>query len=310
MRSLRKVRAGFTLIELLVVIAIIAILIGLLLPAVQKVREAANRAKCQNNLKQWGLAMHAYHDSFGHLPLGATNSQRHTWVVHLWPFIEQQNLQTQYGDPTVQPFYTPNATIYNTLNGATGGKVDQYRCPSDNGSDQDDPSVQYCRRRGNYVVNWGNAEYDEPPPAATAPFAHLGGNRATPQITRLTDITDGTANTLMMSEYLMAKSHVDDDWRGDIQNDDGVFKFMTLTLPNSTTPDNVAWADTAATSNDPLMPVNPTTPEFNAARSRHAGGVNAAMCDASVHFIANTVSPTTWSALGTMNGGEVPGADW
>src|SRR5215216_4260758 len=102
-------RRGFTLIELLVVIAIIAILIGLLLHAVQKVRAAAARLKCSNNLKQWSLAMHAYHDAQGKLPLGATNSPRQTWVMHLWPYVEQDNLARQVNVGT-QQFYLPPAT--------------------------------------------------------------------------------------------------------------------------------------------------------------------------------------------------------
>jgi prepilin-type N-terminal cleavage/methylation domain-containing protein len=299
-------RSAFTLIELLVVIAIIGILIGLLLPAVQKVREAANRAKCANNLKQWGLAMHNYHDTFGQLPIGAANGSysyglRHTWVRHLWSFIEQSAL-TQKDDWT-QPFYNPPCTIHNTLNGLTGHKLPLYYCPDDHGSDLSDPSQTYQRRRGNYVVNWGNVKYDTAPPnVGNAPFSHLNGNRATPRNTHLSDILDGTSNTLMMSETLMATSTLDDDWRGDIQNDDGVFKFMTILTPNSSAPDVVGWA---IQNGDPLMPVTTAGSEYSAARSRHPAGVNALRCDGSIQFVANSISLTVWQAMGTMDGGEV-----
>src|SRR5437016_425251 len=125
MRFLR----GLTLIELLVVVAIIAILIALLVPAVQKVRESAARLQCQNHLKQWGLAMHGFHDAQKRLPYGSQNNPRQTWVMFLWPYIEQTALDAQ--NDFTKPFHDPPGTIWNTMDGLCGKPVTLYNCPVD-----------------------------------------------------------------------------------------------------------------------------------------------------------------------------------
>ena len=136
---------GFTLIELLVVIAIIAILIALLVPAVQKVRSAAAVLQCKNNLHQWAIAMHNYHDVKKELPFGSNSNPRQTYVMYLWPYIDQQPLASE--NNYANPFYEPPATIDNSMSGLCGQVLALYYCPSDNeGHDQSNLSDTYPAR--------------------------------------------------------------------------------------------------------------------------------------------------------------------
>jgi prepilin-type N-terminal cleavage/methylation domain-containing protein/prepilin-type processing-associated H-X9-DG protein len=304
------IRAGFTLIELLVVIAIIAILIGLLVPAVQKVREAGARAECQNNLKQWGIAMHGHHDVKKHLPPAAQNNPRRVWVVLIWPYVEQGTMYVKF-DQTVN-FWQPPNTYTNTTNGIYAQPAPLYYCPSDRPGGLWKGDI-YWRSRGNYLINWGNmtVPYTANDPAQNpalgfAPFGYTdftSGNK--PRTTRLTDITDGTSNTLLMSETIQAANDTDYDIRGDFLNDDRpCTMFMTIHTPNSGT-------DVSPYCNGNTYPYNPPCTNSGSqyaqqtARSKHTGGVNVLFADGSVHFVQDSIAVATWRALGTMNGGEV-----
>ena len=303
-------RHGFTLIELLVVIAIIAILIGLLLPAVQKVREAANRMKCTNNLKQWGLAIHNYHDTNGAVPEGNRSNPRRVWVVLVWPFVEQQNMTNQFNE--LVHFYQPPNTYTTTTNGIYAKFAPIYYCPSDRINALWKGDI-YWRARGSYVINWGNmtvprntADPVQDPARGTAPFGYedyISRNR--PRTITFADVTDGLSNTLFLSEVIMARNDNDYDIRGDMMNDDRpCTQFMTLNTPNSGT-------DVSPYCNQNTYPYNPPCTNagsgfaHKAARSRHAGGVNVLLGDGSCRFVRNSIGLATWRALGTMDGGEV-----
>lgn len=296
-------RSAFTLIELLVVIAIIAILIGLLLPAVQKVRAAAARSQCTNNLKQWGLAMHNYHDANRTLPYGGVATpKRQTFYPLLWPYLELGPMAAKYR-LDLHFFESPNAEM-NSMNGAAAVAQKILYCPVDR------PNAlwkgdSYWRVRGNYVVNYGPnpVTFAAPADSRRGPFGKPANK---PFRTNLATITDGTSTTLLMSETRVTRADQALDLRADVINDEGGHWFTTVSAPNSGTDRMIICQLDAIDGVE--APCSPNSTQSLAARSRHAGGVVAGMVDGSVTYITNGIEPMTWQALSSTNGDELIGS--
>jgi prepilin-type N-terminal cleavage/methylation domain-containing protein len=320
-------RRAFTLIELLVVIAIIAILIGLLLPAVQKVREAAARMSCSNNLKQVGLAMHNYHDANGKLPYGEgpgnpadpITTRRGCcwgdWQTLILPYIEQDNMFKQYknlGGDDIKGMAitgTSNRLRYGdspNVEFVTSQRLKILTCPSDTpnpgGITTTINGVVYSITSHNYVANYGNTNNYQvnitTPVTLTFGGAPFGW---APQITTLTTIPDGTSNTMLASETLQG---IGSDLRGFSWWAPGA-QFTTVYPPNTSSPDIV----TQNCNNQPAQGLpcvnNGGSWNIQAARSRHTGGVQAVMGDGSVRFVQQSIDINIWRATSTTRGGEV-----
>jgi len=291
---MKRQRIGFTLVELLVVIAIIGVLIALLLPAVQQAREAARRMSCSNNLKQLGLAVHNYHDTFGTLPSGwieANGDMLHSWGTLVLPFIEQDNLYEN-----MKPDFG-NQESDNGVDKA-GALLDAFRCPSSNLPERSDDGYG----TSNYNANFGGtfvADTDE------------GGLFKPNSGFRFRDITDGTSNTILIGEV-----------EGDSRTDNAGFPvWAQISGSGSARRWQVAsYGHINKPINFGLTASGCEAGECDESyQSRHPGGAQFVLADASVRFIPETIETGTrmpwaadpvdgaWLKLCLRNDGQVIG---
>ncbi|MFO0808227.1 MAG: DUF1559 domain-containing protein [Gemmataceae bacterium] len=304
MRStLRRQRAAaFTLIELLVVIAIIAVLIGLLLPAVQKVREAAARTKCSNNLKQLGLAMHNYHDTVGKFPYlrSGGGQNRHSWTFLLLPFFEQDTIYSTFKNPITGVSQTDGVNNFTSTDpaivAARGPGISVLLCPSRRGTGEATPidpgnltvtgqPIDYAASSGdtNVAPTTGLFKFEN---VSNATAAAKGANT-------MGDIADGTSNTLMIGE-----KHIPTDNLFDPNMDAVAY---SAGIQNSYhRKGGASW---------PLAQ-SPTTPINGQFGSWHTGTVQFVFADGSVRGLPTSIPGTVLGFLTNIkDGNPIPSYD-
>jgi prepilin-type N-terminal cleavage/methylation domain-containing protein/prepilin-type processing-associated H-X9-DG protein len=299
-------RTGFTLVELLVVIAIIGVLVALLLPAVQAAREAARRTQCQNNLKQTGIAMHNFHDVHLALPagMGPSGCCWGTWQVLILEYVEQKNLFDLYqnwgGNDSTGPRYSSAPNTTNVCN----KRLNSFTCPSDQNNSPFGGLTNH-----NYAVNYGNTSYGQQANLNGVIFGQAPFGISTNPVDNrfkgknFAHLTDGTSNTILVAEVLQGQGSDlrGFTWWGDASN------FTTYLAPNSPLPDRIYtsfYCNNQPIRKLPCAVSSSTDPTMFAARSRHPGGVQVAMCDGSSRFVSQTISLAVWRAMSTAQGGE------
>lgn len=308
---------AFTLIELLVVIAIIAILIGLMLSAVQRVREAANRAKCQNNMKQIGLALYNYESANGKLPPGETVNDIIVWPYFLHdilPYMEQDAL---YGE--FEKARKSNRKPGNGWPAELQREIKAFRCPSDAGNGTKKPiGVSEAYPTSNYLGIFPGLKQED------VGAEYLGkGNISQSTVmrrnrgTKFAEITDGTSNTMVVAEYLTGIPGNDTGMlRGAFfDTRPGMHYLFTTQTPNSPNPESfdnqnadlcgAAW-NNAPNHNLPCFGQVQNL-NFASPRSKHTGGVNVLLADGSVKFVRDSIDLKTWQNFGWMADGNVLG---
>jgi len=331
-------RRGFTLIELLVVIAITAVLIALLLPAVQQAREAARRVQCKNNLKQIGLAVHNYHDTYGMFPPnGATAQYSYSPQAQLLPFIEQANLQRliDFDQPLIIGSGGPGSSLNPAIADAARTVVPVFLCPSDGGEPlyidtAKTPNETFAG--GNYMANAGSGIgwncYLSRPPSQP----NWNGNDGlfwNGSSVRIRDITDGTTSTIAFGETLFGLKNgstpLVDHRRQTASGGGGAPRSKdaaALDAAGAAHPPTANHGSSRAESwirgtaqnvmFNGYLPPNAKRPDVSfhgegllSARSMHAGGVNVALADGSVRFAGDSIDLSIYRALFTRAGREI-----
>ena len=283
------------------VIAIIAVLIALLLPAVQQAREAARRSQCKNNLKQLGIAMHNYHDTHGTFPMGVFNYQsvptdnRLCFFPSMLPYVDQAPMYAlvNFNTSTYVSFVATNSLIFT--------KVPVFMCPSDpNGGNL---GILPAPRgfHSNYLPIQGNNVFTTPSVYTT------NGMFSTISSIRIRDITDGTSNTAMMAELLNSPDDATVyQRRGQVwESYDGNTLISTLYPPNTTVSDVIP----TGCLTSPRAPCSTSGSPVLSARSFHTGGAHCTLADGSVKFVSDNISTLIWNYAGARADGNVIG-DW